>query len=223
MRKKYSSLQSKFDDLNSLNKKALEIIIVLLFFSIQLGAQEKVCLPNVWKGDVIKGTVYLESGDSLIGKFTHLTPYNDIKTTHIIYQGNKKKKEEISRKQVVAYYNKKSDELRWKVYVDKDSVHVKKNCFFDQGRFLLVIINGNYKLLKSELNYHSSISEYGQRSSNDVYYILDPTGLLMKVQVNELKAQMLSILYEEGSKEFIEKEEYSIEDMIEVLNYINSN
>ncbi len=186
-------------------------------------AQEKVCVPNVWKGEVIKGKVFLENGDSLTGKFTHLTPYNDIKTTHIIYKGGKNKKSEIYRKDIAAYYNKKTDEYRRKVYVDSDSVFVKKNCFFDQGRFLLVVVKGKYTLLKDELNYHSTIAAYGQSRATDIYYILPPNGKLLKVQINDLKAQIGSLLYEEGISEFKNNEITSVDNMIEVLNYINSN
>ena len=181
-------------------------------------------MPKVWKGEVIKGTIYLENGDSLQGKFTHLTPYNDIKTTHILYKGPKKIKKEINRSEIVAYHDIKLDEFRMKVYVDKDSVHVKKNCFFDQGRFLRVIVKGKYNLLKDELTYQSSISAYNQSSSDEVYYILPPSGILLKVQINDLKAQLLSIVKEAGSSNDIDnKEEFTVDDMIEVLNYINSN
>ena len=111
-----------------------------------------------------------------------------------------------------------------KVYVDGDSVFVKKNCFFDQGRFLLVLVKGKYTLVKDELTYRSSISAYSQSSANDVYYILPPDGLLMKVQVNELKAQMLSLLEKGDNREMISgKTECTVDDMIELLQYFNSN
>ncbi len=207
-----------------MKNKSPGILVFFLFFSMLSTAQERVCTPNVWKGEVIKGIIYLENGDSLQGKFTHLTPYNDIKTTHILYQGPKKKKEAISRKVITAYYDKKLDEYRMKVYVDNDSVHVKKNCFFDQGRFLRVIVKGEYNLLKDELTYQSSITAYSQSSSDEVYYILPPSGILLKVQINDLKAQILSIVKEAGSSNVIaNKEDFTVDDMIEALNYINSN
>lgn len=207
-----------------MKNNSLAILVLSLFFSLFSNAQEKVCTPNVWKGDVIKGVIYLDNGDSLQGKFTHLTPYNDIKTTHVLYKGPKKEKEEINRKVIVAYYDKKLDEFRIKVYVDKDSVYVKKNCFFDQGRFLRVIVKGKYNLLKDELTYNSSIAAYSQSSSDEVYYILPPNGVLLKVQINDLKAQILSIVKEAGSSVKIEnKKEFIVEDMIEILNYINSH
>jgi hypothetical protein len=186
-------------------------------------AQEKVCIPNVWKGDVIKGKIYLQNGDSLEGKFTHLTPVNTIKTSHIIYQGKDSKKREINRKEVVAYYDKKSKELRYKVYITSDSVHVKKNCFFDKGRFLLLIENGRYKLLEDELTYNSSITAYNQGVSDSVYYILPPDGLLIKVQIKDLKAQLQSILIDEDCKDLFKKDSFSVENMIETLRFINSN
>ncbi len=72
-----------------ISKSSLPFVFFLLLVAGAFG-QEQICIPNVWKGEVVKGWIYLSNGDSLIGKFTHLTPKNDIKTTHVLYKGDGK-------------------------------------------------------------------------------------------------------------------------------------
>jgi hypothetical protein len=196
--------------------------LVFLFLNVGL-AQEKVCVPNVWKGEEVQGMVYLNNGDSLQGKFIHLTPYNDIKTTHIIYKKGKEKVF-INRADVKAYYNKKTKEYRLKVYVDEDSSLYKKGCFYDQGKFLEVIVKGKYTLLKDQLNYYSSISAYSQSTSNAIYYILLPSDHLIEVQINNLRAQLLSLIeWEDDNEVFTNAESFTVDEMIELIRYLDAN
>lgn len=187
-------------------------------------AQEKVCVPNVWKGEEVKGDVYLKNGDTLSGKFTHLTPYNDIKTTHIIYKVDKKTKVYINRADIIAYKDKKHHENRFKVYVDKDSTLFKKGCFYDQGKFLVVIEYGKYILVKDQLNYQSSIASYGQSTSDDIYYLLLPNSHLVEVQINDIKAQLISIIEWDSSYDvFTNSDNFTVNDMIALLHFVNTS
>jgi hypothetical protein len=201
---------------------------IFLFFLTLLPSvvfsQEKVCVPKVWKGEVVKGTIFLTNGDSLQGKFTHLTPYNDIKTTHIIYKEGKKDKVYINRADIAAYKNLKTKEYRLKVYVNTDSTHFAKGCFFDQGKFLIVVESGKYTILQDELNFHSSITSYNQSSAKEVYYILLPSSKLVKVILSDLKAQMMSIIIWESDLDIFTSDDiFTIEDMIEVIKFANSD
>jgi len=200
-------------------------LLILLMIGLSFGSlfsQEKRCIPNVWKAEEVKGWICLNNGDTLWGKFTHLTPYNDIKTTHIIYHNGKHKKEYINRSIIRSYQNNTEYFYRLKVYVDVDSSLYKKGCFFDQGRFLEVVVSGNYTLLKDQLNYYSSIEAYSQSSSNDIYYILLPTGKLIEVQINDLKAQLLSLVsWEDDNEIFSNAETFTVEEMIALIEYLN--
>jgi hypothetical protein len=203
--------------------KGLLISFLLLLFIAGNGlSQEKRCIPNVWKAEEVKGWVYTNSGDTLEGKFAHLTPYNDIKTTHVIYHNGKKDKVYINRADVISYFDKSEKFVRLKVYVDTDSSIYKKGCFFDQGRFLEVVVQGEYTLLKDKLNYYSSIEAYSQSSSSDIYYILLPSHKLIEVQINDLKAQLLSlVIWEDDNEIFTNAESFTIEEMIELIEYLN--
>lgn len=202
-----------------------QAIVILLFLthSIFVKAQEKVCIPNVWKPEMIKGSIYKTDGDSLSGKFLNLTPYNDIHTTHIVYKTSKQSVN-INRFEIKAYFDKKKSEYRLKVYVDADSVTTKKGCFFDMGKFLLVIENGKYILLKDELNYYSSIDAYSQSNVDKVYYILPPDKKLIKVQINNLSAQMMSLFSKEEVANYLAGDnELTIPEMIELIHRVNSD
>jgi hypothetical protein len=206
-----------------MNRFQAFIVLLFLTSSMFLKAQEKVCIPNVWKPEMIKGTIYKTDGDSLSGKFLNLTPYNDIHTTHIVYKASKQSVN-ISRFEIKAYYDKKKNEYRLKVYVDADSVNTKKGCFFDMGKFLLVIDSGKYILLKDELNYYSSIDAYSQSNVDEVYYILPPDKRLIKVQINSLRAQMMSLFPKEEVADFlIGDNEMTIPEMIELVRSVNSD
>ena len=197
------------------------LLILLLAISIYSKAQEKVCIPNVWSPETVKGTIYLTNGDSLKGKFLHLTPYNDIKTTHIIYKSNAGPVN-VNRQEIKAYFDKKKNEYRIKVYINRDSIHMKKGCVFDQGRFLLVIDKGKYTLLKDELNYYSSIDAYSQSNQDDIYYILPPNKKLIKVQINNLRAQMISLFSEDEVLKYLSDDrELTVVEMIELIEGVN--
>ena len=206
-------------------KRIILISIISLFaFSRATQAQEKRCIPNVWKGEEVKGIVYLSNGDTLKGKFTHLTPYNDIKTTHVIYQASKKDKEYLNRAAIKAYYDSKTKEYRLKVYVDVDSSLYKKGCFFDQGKFLEVLIDGKYTLLKDELNYYSSINAYSQSANRDIYYLLLPSALLIEVDINHLKEQLLSLITDaEDIDAFTNADSFTVEEMMELITFLNAD
>lgn len=154
--------------------------------------QEKICLPDVIVGKRITGIVYLNNGDTLEGEFIHLTPVNDIGTTHILYK-SKQKTKTINRFLISAYYDIKKDEKRYKAYPDKDSVMVKEECRFDMGIFMLALVDGSYKLLQDELLSGSTIQAYNQSDSNYIYYLLTPDGSLIKLIRNDLKPQLQSI------------------------------
>lgn len=201
----------------------LALIIGMFSSSISL-SQEKVCIPNVWKGAEVKGEIYLKNGDTLSGKFTHLTPYNDIKTTHIIYKKDKKTHININRADITGYFDKKHHENHLKVYVNTDSTHYKKGCFFDQGKFLVIVESGKYTLVKDQLNYQSSISAYNQSTSEFIYYILLPNSKLVEAQINDLKAQLKSIIEWNSSYDvFLEDDDFTADDMIALLHFVNIN
>ena len=199
------------------------IVCTFLLFAHLLPAQEKVCIPNVWSPDVVKGKIYLNSGDSLEGKFTHLTPYNDINTTHIVYKTTKGEMGEINRSEIAAYYNKKEDKKRLKVYIDKEKVKEKKGCFFDQGKFLEILRSGHYTLLKDELNYQSSIESYTQSLANEVYYIRLEDGSVIKLVLSSLRSQMISICDPEQLAAYdLPKGNFTIDDAIDLIDYLNT-
>ena len=43
------------------------------------------------------GTIYIYNGDSISGKFTHLTPRNDYYTTHIIFKTSSGQNKMVNR------------------------------------------------------------------------------------------------------------------------------
>ena len=92
------------------------------------------------------------------------------------------------------------------------------------GKFLLVIDSGKYILLKDELNYYSSIDAYSQSNVDEVYYILPPDKRLIKVQINSLRAQMMSLFPKEEVADFlIGDNEMTIPEMIELVRSVNSD
>ena len=199
------------------------VILFILSNVMLLKAQEKVCIPNVWKPEMVKGIIFKTNGDSLSGKFLNLTPYNDIHTTHIVYKTSNVSVN-ISRFEIKAYFDKKKNEYRLKVYVDADSVYIKKGCFFDMGKFLLVVENGKYVLLKDELNYYSTLNAYSQSILDQVYYILPPDKKLIKVDINNLSAQMMSLFPpDQVAKYLVEDDELTILELQDLVHIMNLN
>ena len=83
---------------------------------------------------------------------------------------------------------------------------------------------GKYILLKDELNYHSSIDAYSQSNVDEVYYILPPDKKLVKVQINNLSAQMMSLFTkEEVAHYLLGDNELTIPEMIDLIHNVNSH
>jgi len=193
------------------------------FMALTVKGQEKVCLPEVIASKKVKGTIYLTNGDSISGVFTHLTPQNNISTTHVLYQ-TKGDKESINRVRIKAYYNKKTKEKRCKVYPDKDSVMVKKQCRFDMGIFMLVIVDGPYKLLQDVLHPSSSIQAYNQSSSDYIYYLLGPDKKLIKIIRSDLRPQLQSIFGKyPGADRYFSAPGFNIDKASELISMVNES
>jgi len=188
-----------------------------------VNGQEKVCIPESIKNKKVSGTIYLSDGDTISGEFIHLTPENNIRTTHIIYKSPDGKRE-INRIRVISYSNEKEKEKRYKVYAVKDSVLVKKGCRYDMGVFMPAIVDGPYKLLKNELKSDATIQAYSQSSTNNVYFLLTPQNKLIKLARNDLKPQVQSIFYGyEGTEHFFLEPDFNIDTAAALIRKVNAS
>ena len=92
------------------------------------------------------------------------------------------------------------------------------------GKFLLVVENGKYVLLKDELNYYSTINAYSQSILDQVYYILPPDKKLIKVDINNLSAQMMSLFPpDQVAKYLVEDDELTILELQDLVHIMNLN
>jgi len=207
------------------NKRSiLFIIFFFLFGNEMINAQGEVCIPQTWVGKKVKGTIYINTGDSVSGKFTHLTPRNDYFTTHIIIDENNGVKEKINRAEIVSYFDKKKKEKRYKVYPNVDSVFVKKNCHFDMGVFMLILVDGPNKLLMDVLESNASIQAYNQSESNAIYYLLPPNKKLIEINRTDLKPQLQSLFSDyPGTEQIFSEPGFNIERASEIVRLANTS
>jgi len=207
-----------------MNNRFKAIIFLGLFqVSALVSAQEKICTPETLVGKKVKGTVYLNDGDTISGEFIHLTPKNDIRTTHIIFESADKKKA-INRMLVIAYHNNNEKDKRYKVYPEKDSVFVKKQCRYDMGVFMLAEVDGPYKLLIDKLKPGATIQAYSQSAENIIYYLRTPDNRLIKLIRNDLKPQLKSIFYNYNVADaFFEQPDFSFKTAAELIRAVNAS
>ena len=203
--------------------------VILLIFCFLLGnlivkGQGEVCIPQTWVGKKVKGVIYTNFGDSIAGKFIHLTPRNDYYTTHILIEENNGDKEYINRADIISYYDKKKKENRYKVYPNIDSVFVKKKCRFDMGVFMLAIVDGPNKLLMDVLESNSSIQAYIQSELDVIYYLLPPDKKLLKLNRNDLKPQLQSLFSGyPGTDQIFAEPGFNIELASEIIRLVNKS
>jgi len=199
-------------------------IVVFFLAIVSFGfGQERICIPDVLFSKKVKGTLFMNNGDSISGAFTHLTPENDIETTHIIVK-TPESKVSISRREIQSYYDDKEQVLRYGVYTKPDSVFVKKECRYDLAVFMIVMVDGEYRLLKNKIEPSSSIQEYNQSENKFAYYIFTPDSKLIELVINDLKPQMKSLFY--GKKEVDElfsEESFNIDTVIEIITIVNES
>ena len=205
----------------------LSILLTVFIFLLGNGlikGQGEVCIPQTWVGKKVKGVIYINTGDSIAGKFIHLTSRNDYFTTHILIEANNGEKEKINRADIVSYYDKKKKENRYKVYPDTDSVFVKKKCRFDMGVFMLVLVDGPNKLLMDVLESTSSIQAYNQSESNAIYYLLPPDDKLIKLNRTDLKPQLQSLFSNyPGTDQVFSEPGFNIENASEIVRLVNTS
>jgi len=205
-----------------MGKIILSLIILSLFTSEIAFSQGSECLPKMIKSEKVDGTMYLANGDSIVGYFMHLSPQNDIFTTHVLFNYKKNPDNRVSRSEIVAYKNNAEKFKRIKVFPEDERVLKRKECYFDLGNFMEVMIDGPYKLLVDILPAKSSISSYNNANSGKVYYLLTPDNQLIKLNFIHLKPQMISIFlkFPETGKIF-KKESFDLENAMEVIRIGN--
>lgn len=186
--------------------------------------QGEVCIPQTWAGKKVKGVIYTSNGDSIIGKFTHLTPRNDYYTTHIIFDSSTGIKGNINRAEIKSYLDKKEKEKRHKVYPTIDSVFVKKGCYFDMGVFMLVVVDGPYKLVLDVLSSTSSIQAYNESESNAIYYLLPPDNKLLQLNRVDIKPQLQSLFSDyPGTDQVFSVTDFNIDNAAEIIRLVNTS
>lgn len=207
--------------------KKLPILLLIFIFLLGNGiikGQGEVCIPQTFVGKKVKGTIYIYNGDSVSGKFTHLTPRNDYYTTHIIFKTSSGQNKMVNRADLLSYYDKQKKEKRFKVYPNIDSVFVKKSCRFDMGVFMLVVVDGPYKLLVDILLSNSSIQAYNQSESDSIYYISLPDNKLLKLNRNDLKPQLQSLFSGyPGTDQVFAEPGFNIERASEIIRLVNKS
>ena len=205
----------------------LSILLIIFIFLLGCGitkGQEEVCIPQTWVGKKVKGTIYIYNGDSVSGKFTHLTPRNDYFTTHIIFDSNSGENGQINRADIISYYDNKKKEKRYKIYSNIDSVFIKKKCRFDMGVFMLIIVDGPYKLLTDVLLSNSSIQAYNQSESNEIYYLLPPDNKLLKLNRTDIKPQLQSLFSDyPGTQEVFSDPDFNMDSASEIIRLVNTS
>lgn len=200
------------------------LMIVFILGSGIIKGQEEICIPQTWVGKKVKGVVYKNNGDSISGKFTHLTPRNDYYTTHILFESKTGVKGNINRAEIVSYFDKKEKDKRYKIYPNVDSVFVKKKCHFDMGVFMVLVEDGPYKLLQDILLSNSSIQAYNQSESNDIYYLLPPNKKLLELNRNDLKPQLQSLFSNyPGTDQIFSEPNFNIESASKVIHLVNTS
>ena len=207
--------------------KKLPILLLTFIFLLGNGiikGQGEVCIPQTWVGKKVKGTIYIYNGDSVSGKFTHLTPRNDYYTTHIIFKTSSGQNKMVNRADLISYYDKQEKEKRFKVYPNVDSVFVKKNCRFDMGVFMLVVVDGPYKLLLDVLLSTSSIQAYNESESDAIYYLLPPNKKLIKINRVDIKPQLSSLFSGyPGTDQIFSDPVFNIERASEIIRLVNKS
>ena len=203
--------------------------VLLLIFGFLLGngivkGQGEVCIPQTWVGKKVKGVIYLNTGDSVSGKFIHLTPRNDYYTTHILFKASSGQRKMVNRADIIFYYDEVEKEKRYKVYTNVDSVFVKKNCYFDMGVFMLVVVDGPYKLLLDVLSSTSSIQAYNESESNAIYYLLPPNNKLLKLNRVDIKPQLKSLFSGyPGTDQVFSESDFNIESASVIVRLVNTS
>lgn len=208
-----------------INRRSILFMIFFFLFGNEIiNAQGEVCIPQTWVGKKVKGTIYINSGDSISGKFIHLTPRNDYFTTHILIDANNGVHEKINRAEIFSYYDKKKKEKRFKVYPNVDSVFVKKKCYFDMGVFMLILVDGPNKLLMDVLESNSSIQAYNQSESDAIYYLLPPDKKLIELNRTDLKPQLQSLFSEYPGTDMVFSDPgFNIERASEIVRLVNNS
>jgi hypothetical protein len=188
-----------------------------------VNGQEKICIPRALVAKKVIGTIYINDGDSIIGVFENLTPINDILTTHIIVD-SAGADFYIPRVTISSYFDDDKNEKRYKVYPDDNVVYVKKQCHYDMGIFMLVNVEGPYKLLSDKLRAKSSIQAYNQSTTEFTYYLMTPDNRLIKLILNDLKPQLKSLFYGyPGVDQYFSDPDFNIESVTELIRTVNAS
>jgi len=202
---------------------------LLLIFGFLLGSgiakgQGEVCIPQTFVGKKVKGVIYLNTGDSVSGKFIHLTPRNDYYTTHILFKDSSGQQKVVNRADIISYYDKVEKEKRYKVYTSVDSVFVKKSCHFDMGVFMVAVEDGPYKLLLDVLSSTSSIQAYNESESDLIYYLLPPNNKLLKLNRVDIIPQLKSLFSGyPGTDEIFSDPGFTIDNASEIIRLVNTS
>jgi hypothetical protein len=194
----------------------------LLLMNFLVEGQEKICIPRSLISKKVTGTIYLNNGDSISGVFENLTPVNDILTTHIIVDSAGAPLY-IPRVTIGSYFDEDKNEKRYKVYPDDDKVYVKKQCHYDLGIFMLLLVDGPYKLLSDKLRAKSSIQAYSQSTTSYVYYLITPDDRFIKIIINDIKPQLQSLLNNyPGVDQYFSDPEFDVDTVVELIRMVNS-
>jgi len=206
--------------------KKLPVLLLIFGFLFGTGivkGQGEVCIPQTWVGKKVRGVIYLNTGDSVSGKFIHLTPRNDYYTTHILFKDSSGQQKMVNRADIISYFDKVEKEKRYKVYTNVDSVFVKKNCHFDMGVFMLVVVDGPYKLLLDVLSSTSSIQAYNESESDAIYYLLPPNNKLLKLNRVDIKPQLKSLFSGyPGTDQVFSNPVFNIDSVSEIIRLVNT-
>jgi hypothetical protein len=200
-------------------------LIPILFFAIvhSTSGQSGKCLPDGFSSSM-KGKITLIDGTTYSGKFRYLEAENmqASLTTHIEYISDKNKTEFINRINIQSFQPKGNENEFYKTYLNKDTVLVKRECRYDLGVFLEAIVNGPYKLLEQGITYRADIAAYNQSNNGKVYYLVLPDKKIIKLNRNDLKFQVNSLVDASFKNHpLFQSEPFDIQTTIAVLGKLN--
>ena len=92
------------------------------------------------------------------------------------------------------------------------------------GVFMLIVVDGPYKLLTDVLLSNSSIQAYNQSESNEIYYLLPPDNKLLKLNRTDIKPQLQSLFSDyPGTEEVFSDPGFNMDSVSEIIRLVNTS
>ena len=92
------------------------------------------------------------------------------------------------------------------------------------GIFMLVVVDGPYKLLLDVLLSTSSIQAYNESESDAIYYLLPPNNKLIKLNRIDIKPQLSSLFSGyPGTDQIFSDPDFNIHSAAEIIRLVNTS